>query len=245
MLDTRQSVQSTLALGAIASAAFLIGCGHPPEPPANAQAPTVPWVSEACLLSSDEQIDTFIDSSMQAIVADRNAAGSNNGVPGLPFAPQVCPAGTYPAYCGGSGSVDSGNRSPGIVTNVDPKTAYDNWLSYVADEIRDYSPPPALGSRQASAPYEGLGQQYLALSEAAQNLDQRSYAHQIPNGNPLDGTFHPPGSSPCGKDTDCMQRQVEVASFLNVGEGLFLHFKGCSSSIRKSAADYLESKYEW
>jgi hypothetical protein len=237
--------KTTCILGLLSTTTILVGCHDRTihvAAAANAQAPSLPWVSEACAFGSTD-INTFIDQSMQDILANRNAATSCNVTPSVAFPSPACPGPTYPAYCGGV-SVDSSHRAVGIFTSPESKAPYNNWLIYVAGAIQNYSPTsPAIG--QPPIPYEGLGKPYLSLAEAAQTLDQGSYACQARTDNPADDTFHPPGSGPCGKDTDCMQRQLELASFLNVGEGLFLHFKGCSRDIRLQAAQYLQSKYTW
>lgn len=259
------------ALGRVTSAAMIVvglslaGCVHPtpqtPIAPPNATAPPVSsnaatpssaWVSEECTAKSDDQIDSFIDGAMQTVAAVRSAAASPcTTQPGIPYQVPSCPPGTYPIYCSIGPSTSANNLATAPAdAGTDPKNAYNSWLSYVAGAITSYSPPPI--GQPVGANY-GLGQQYGQISQAAQTLDQKAAAcPMFPNppnqGNPQQSEnpyYQPPGSNPCGKDTDCMQRVVQQSSFMDVGETLFLHFVGCSRNTRQSAARYLQQKYSW
>lgn len=244
MVKVKSEFRSALARLSFCGAMLPVGCTtqsvQSPRP-SNALAPTAPWISEACLSSTNDQINSFIDDSMRSITASRNLAASCHSNPVTPFPAQACPPGTYPGYCGGS--LQSSGGQTGSGSDTDTKAAYNNWLGFIAGSIRIYAPvPPGSGLHP---PYDGLGDQYGPIAEAAQALDQQAYACQSSHGGSTSGTFYPPGSNSCGKDVLCMQNQVQAASFLNVGEGLFIHFRGCSSDIRNYAAQYLDSQYFW
>jgi len=229
--------RSILAPLSFGGTMLLTGCASQSMQAHQPAIALAPDASEACLSSTNDQIQSFIDVSMGSIAAIRNAIASCQSKPVVPPPTQPCPPGTDPGYCGGS------LQPTGSGADANTKAVYNNWLGFVSGSIRIYAPvPPRSGLHP---PYEGMGDAYGPIAAAAQTLGQQAQACRPQRGGSPGGPFYPPGSNPCGHDVLCMQNQAQAGSFLNVGEDLFIRFRGCSADIRNSAADYLTSKYSW
>lgn len=101
---------------------------------------------------------------------------------------------------------------PPAVADAQAKAAYNRWLSYVAEEIRAYSPSPI---QRSLPPSHGLGEQYASLAEDAQRLDQQAAVCSFfanPGGGVQNPYYQPPESKACGSRAVVRIRVVRPVS---------------------------------
>lgn len=225
----------------ICSLLSLTGCHHNPASQPGAQAPSSDN-ADSCLFSSPDQVSWVIDNQMQTIageLAQAKACASQTQAVGQPAQP----------------GTDAGNV----------QNSYLTWLDYVSGAIRNYAGPTMdeeFGRRPDLAAFEGLGSDYQAVAQGAEGMDQYvagcGAANAGHNGLGPDGLGSQPAPNPhpiqiC-KDTGggCPSNgpvreggQTAVGNFLNVGEGIFVRFKGCNETVRRQASDYLQAHYRW
>jgi hypothetical protein len=177
--------------------------------------------TEDCLFTSTDQVTAFIASNMNALAEVRNWD-------------DVC-------------SMDATSGTPMPSTKPTLKLAYDAWVNYLSDALRNVRRPTIdeqLGRRPRNDTFDGLGGGYDDVAAAVQDRYQGALdCRQRNSTNPaVSVTLQP---DPCGHDVDCQRAQVQKNSFGFVGRHIFQMLKGCDDKVRQQASSYLNENYYW